>query len=744
MHIASSHKSHWLLPVILCACVLFAALPTSSADLLTYASCDLRVLYLLDNPEAIDWGTLYYLNDVYGAHVSLIVLNTGPSYQANILPLPETEFDLSTYTLPDSGAKPFDSVLSALISSRPADIVLLGGLLQGSMVDSIGKLLTSQATELGLSRIYQMTDSVVGKKVVAGSVYINAREQVERYRERMEREIPHLFSWYTFPKRLPENLMRYELAWSAQADAQPRPDFVSGLPPIRLSHVLDSALPEGALKQALLRKARNYESFVSLAKNSLGKKRADYLLTGYKELSTLSDQCRVDSRLSTIPRFLPYLRDMNHRLQQAVAREIGLTWSGEIIMRESPDGPKVKFRASIGADGPTQVELDAVRFKPYWDTTSVVLDSAIRKIEPHQTLIREYLVGVDRQFLEAQKPESLLFAADIVYGQMPFTLYSSVPIWQSPDLTVKFEPNFKFIPATAQLVVDRVVSSMSWLATLSKPAYYYGKVNIKIETPRGMFAGAYQTERTLEKGRSLEILRIPFTVSNLFELGIQKASISLLVNGRTVASDTGLIRVASCHIDDTIKIGFLPDSTGRIEDVLRMTDAAFQPLTVRALTTSDLDAYKVIVIGSGAFVQYPVLRELKGRLEDFVRGGGRIVLFGQPPQWPEGVLPIGCNPGIETVRPQDVLNRGNGGRILTKPYAISDDILLQWLGPKHKVASAVVSPAEAIYVTPSGADLLSVTRIGSGEIVYCGLPLEDMIASLNIEAIHLFANLLNH
>ncbi len=735
--------SSWIIASAIIA-VLCGATASHSAELLQYASCDLRVLYLFDNPDAIDWSTLYYLNDVYGARIDLVTLNSGPTYQRALAEVPEVELHLATYTLPDTGSKLYDSVMADLTRAYPTDIVIIGSLLPGHPVDSLAKLFSNAAPDAGLTRVYRLVDSLVGRKVVAGAVYINAREQAQRYRERMEREIPKLFSWYTIPKQLPENLMRYDLVWSSLAGAKPPVDFVAGLPMIRLSRVIDSVLPEGALKQALLRKARNYESFVSLAKNSFGKKRADNMLTGYKELSTLTDQCRVESRLANIPRFLPYLREINRRLQQAVAREIGLTWAGEIILRDSPDGPKVKFRASLGADGPAEVELDAVRFKPYWDTTSVTLDAQIKRVEPHQTIICEYLVDIDRQYLQAQKPESLLFAADIVYGKMPFTLYSSVPIWQSPDLSVKFEPNFKFIPPVAALVVDRVVSSMNWKATLSKPTYYYGKVSVRIETPRGMFAGAYQTERSLEKGRSLESLRIPFTMSNLFELGIQSATISLVIDGRTVAADTGIIRIAACHVDDTIKIGFLPDSTGALEDILRMTDAGFQPLTERALTSADLDAYSVIVIGSGAFRQYPMLRELKGRFEDFVRGGGRIVLLGQPSQWPDGVLPVGCAPGTETVRPQDVLNRGNVGNLLSRPYAISDDVLFGGLVPSRKVASAVVSPAENIYVTPTGAAVLSVTRIGTGEIVYCGLPLVEMISKLNIEAIHLFANLLNH
>jgi hypothetical protein len=99
---------------------------------------------------------------------------------------------------------------------------------------------------------------------------------------------------------------------------------------------------------------------------------------------------------------------------------------------------------------------------------------------------------------------------------------------------------------------------------------------------------------------------------------------------------------------------------------------------------------------------------------------------------------------MERIRPEDVLNRGNVSNIMTTPYAISDNVLFDGLAPSTKVASAVVTPAENILVTPTGGALLSVTRIGTGELVYCGLPLVDMISHLNIEAIHLFANLLNH
>jgi len=152
----------------------------------------------------------------------------------------------------------------------------------------------------------------------------------------------------------------------------------------------------------------------------------------------------------------------------------------------------------------------------------------------------------------------------------------------------------------------------------------------------------------------------------------------------------------------------------------------------------------VIVIGSGGWREYPSLRLIKGRLEDYVRNGGSIVIFGQTDDWPDGILPIGLAPIAEQVTAKDIQNRINGATLLSKPYAISERILLDPLEKKLTMASALVSPAENVFVTPSGASLLSVSRLGNGQIIYCGLPLLEWVGQLNIEAIHLFANLLNY
>ncbi len=374
----------------------------------------------------------------------------------------------------------------------------------------------------------------------------------------------------------------------------------------------------------------------------------------------------------------------------------------------------------------------------------MLLDSSSHRIEPHQSFLREYLVDIDRDRLEASMPESLVFVAEIVYSSVPMKVRSAIPIWEKPDLQVAFHPDFFFVPPVARIEVDRIVSAMNWKAVITKPRYYAGTVTLNLETPRGLFAGAYKQSWVLDRGRTSETVRIPFSISNLFELGIQQQTISLTVEGRVVAVDTGLIRVAACEIGDKVTIGLMPDSTGLLEDILRMAGANYRPLTDRTLQTGDLDAYSVILVGSGAIRDYPSFRSVTGRLEDYMRNGGSVVLLGQPSDWPEGVLPVSFVPSMERVVSAEILNRIPKAKLLTSTYSISDSSLLALLQIRREVAAGIISPAEPVLVTPSGATLLSVTRLDEGQLIYCGLPLVDMISQLNIEAIHLLANILNY
>jgi hypothetical protein len=445
-----------------------------------------------------------------------------------------------------------------------------------------------------------------------------------------------------------------------------------------------------------------------------------------------------------MPEFQAYLKRLLARAEHAALDAVGIAWEGEIILRDSPHGPRLKFVASVSADGPKEVEINSFHFHPYWDTAAVALEEEPRIIAPHQAFTKEFLVEIDRAYLDSETPDSLEFSVEVAYGQIPLTFTSKLPIWEAPNLSIEFAPNFHFVKPFPGLDVDRVVSNLNLKAIITKPYDYSGKAQINLETPTGLFAGAYRKEIQLEKGMLTETVRIPFTISNLFELGIQSQTIELMVDNKFVAADTGRIRIASCEIPDTIKIGFLPDSLGLLEDILRMTEAGYRPLTDRSLVTADLDAYNVIVIGSGAHRNYPSLKLMKGRFEDYLRQGGSLAILGQPEDWPGEVLPVSFVATREVVTVDELTNRIPEARVLSRPYAISEKNLLSSFYRQKEVSPGVIAPAERVLVTPKGAALLSVSRIGDGQIIFCGLPLLEMVTRLDIDAIHLLANILNY
>ena len=101
-------------------------------------------------------------------------------------------------------------------------------------------------------------------------------------------------------------------------------------------------------------------------------------------------------------------------------------------------------------------------------------------------------------------------------------------------------------------------------------------------------------------------------------------------------------------------------------------------------------------------------------------------------------------PDAEEISGTDAIVRLQDARLLSQPYKIDQAQLLADFGAHRPVDAADVAPAERVLVTASGGTLLSVSRIGDGQIIFCGMPLLEMASELKLDAIHLLANLLNY
>ncbi len=714
-----------------------------AADMVRYSLSDVSVLYLFDDPRTIDWPTLYYLNDTYGCRIDLLTFDERPSFSSAEASVPDREIYLHSYHLPPDDTTGVTAMIGELFRDRLPDIVFFEDQQRG-YYSTAENIITARAgasnSIFTIRKIYRKVSESPESKSSPGSVVLNGRELFDRYTDRMSLEIPVLLPHLSLDQIEPDRLTRYLLIKNNTGNTQG--SFLAGIPDFRLPAIIDSLFPTGPMKETLLSQAKKFSSFFNASRISIGRNRVKLIVDGYRELTYLNSQDKVFKGMTE---FQHYIEDMERKAERAALHAVGIGWDGKIILRDSPHGPKLKFLASISVDGPREVQVNSFMFNPFWDSTAIVLDSEPITIAPHQSYVREFLVDVDHTHLEGKTSDSLSFTVQVAYGgRIPLSFTSKLPLWVAPKLGIKFDPEFYFVKPFPELDVDRVVSSTSVRVTVLKPYSYAGTAQINFTTPKGMFAGAYRKDITLEKGFTEQSLRIPFTISNLFELGTQSLGIDLIVDGKTVASDTGRIRIAACKIPDDRTIGFLPDTSGQLEDILRMCEANFQPLTDRALETADLDAYNVIVVGSGALRRYPSFSQIKLQLEDYLRQGGSLVIFGQPEDWPGDILPVSLVPSVELVSNEQITDLIPGANMLSKPYLISDKNLLSEFYRKEDLTPATIAPAEKILVTPSGAALLSVSRLGTGQIIYCGLPLLEMISHLDIEAIHLFANIMNY
>ena len=75
---------------------------------------------------------------------------------------------------------------------------------------------------------------------------------------------------------------------------------------------------------------------------------------------------------------------------------------------------------------------------------------------------------------------------------------------------------------------------------------------------------------------------------------------------------------------------------------------------------------------------------------------------------------------------------------------ITPEKLMSRINAGYVSYPAVVFPGEKIIKSSSNTTVLSQTKLGKGRLIYCGLPLLEMIRDLDIDAIKLFSNLVHY
>jgi hypothetical protein len=82
--------------------------------------------------------------------------------------------------------------------------------------------------------------------------------------------------------------------------------------------------------------------------------------------------------------------------------------------------------------------------------------------------------------------------------------------------------------------------------------------------------------------------------------------------------------------------------------------------------------------------------------------------------------------------------------LFSTKYKIEQKGLLGGIHTGHVSYPAVVFPCEKIIKSDNNTTVLSVTKLGKGRLIYCGLPLPELIRELDVDAIKLYSNLIHY
>ena len=236
--------------------------------------------------------------------------------------------------------------------------------------------------------------------------------------------------------------------------------------------------------------------------------------------------------------------------------------------------------------------------------------------------------------------------------------------------------------------------------------------------------------------------RIPMVVTGSMGTKTCEVAINVIGDGRTLASDVARVRQVEHSIPSDKKIALVPGTGGTTEDVLMQTGAGYGIVSDRFLKAGDYELYDIIMFAPGAAVERASLDIIRDRLKIYMEFGGTVIVLAQPEDWPERLLPASIHAAARKLPAGESKVRDRNHPILSGKTDVDITRLLNRLSDEYTAYPAAVFPGEKIIETDNNMALLSETKFGEGRLIYCGLPLPEMIRELDVEAVKLLSNLL--
>jgi LmbE family N-acetylglucosaminyl deacetylase len=220
---------------------------------------------------------------------------------------------------------------------------------------------------------------------------------------------------------------------------------------------------------------------------------------------------------------------------------------------------------------------------------------------------------------------------------------------------------------------------------------------------------------------------------------------------RESALDVEAVDVA---LPATLNVAYVQGVGDNVAPILRELGVPVTVLEPTTLGTADLSSYTAIVVGTRAYEAQPELVTHNGRLLDYARAGGTLVVqYGQYEVTQPGIMPYPITLGRPAQRVTDeaapVRIVDSTARVLTTPNRITERDFTAWVQDRTLYMPATHAPEYAAPLSvndpgePPNDGAILVAPLGNGLYVYTTLAFFRQLPAGNPGAARLFINLIS-
>lgn len=218
------------------------------------------------------------------------------------------------------------------------------------------------------------------------------------------------------------------------------------------------------------------------------------------------------------------------------------------------------------------------------------------------------------------------------------------------------------------------------------------------------------------------------------------------------------LRLIDVNVPPGLHVGLVRGPEDTTEQTMSDLGISFTSLDRDALVSTQLDKFSVILLDIRAYHHRPELAEVRERLQQYCRSGGRVVsMYHKPGEWNAKagqplLAPFALTVGNERVTEEDavitLLNPKH--RLMTHPHQIQIGDFANWVQERGlnfpRTWDAAWVPMLGMRDTGEEKDhqgSLLYTSYGQGDFIYCSLSLYRQLRRGNPGAVRLLVNLLS-